>query len=55
MDEIVRMITGDGAVKAIAVTGKDLVERARQIHKLAPLATAALGRSLMGCSMIGAT
>ena len=54
MDEIVRMITGDGAVKAIAVTGKDLVERARQIHKLSPLATAALGRSLMGCSMIGA-
>ena len=55
MDEIVRMITGDGSVKAIAITGKDLVERARQIHKLAPLATAALGRSLMGCSMIGAT
>ena len=54
MDEIVRMITGDGAVKAIAVTGKDLVERARQIHKLSPLATAALGRSLMGCSMVGA-
>ena len=48
------MITGDGAVKAIAVTGKDLVEHARQIHKLAPLATAALGRSLLGCSMIGA-
>ena len=54
MDEIVRMITGDGAVKAIAVTGKDLVEHARQIHKLSPLATAALGRSLLGCSMIGA-
>ena len=54
MDEIVRMITGDGAVKAIAVTGKDLVVHARQIHKLSPLATAALGRSLMGCSMIGA-
>ena len=54
MDEIVRMITGDGAVKAIAITGRDLVERARRIHKLSPLATAALGRSLMGCSMIGA-
>ena len=48
------MITGDGAVKAIAVTGKGLVEHARQIHKLSPLATAALGRSLLGCSMIGA-
>ena len=54
MDEIVRMITGDGAVKAMAITGKDLVERARQIHKTLPLATAALGRCLMGCSMIGA-
>lgn len=54
MDEIVRMIAGDGAVRAMAVTGKEMVERARQIHKTLPLATAALGRCLMGCSMIGA-
>ena len=54
MDEIVRMITGDGSVKAIAISGKDLVERARQIHKTLPVATAALGRTLMGCSMMGA-
>lgn len=54
MDEIVRMITGDGAVKAMAITGKALVERARLIHKTWPVATAALGRALMGCSMMGA-
>lgn len=54
MDEIVRMITGDGLVKGIAITGKDLVERARQIHGTWPVATAALGRTLMAASMMGA-
>lgn len=53
MDEIVRMMTGDGMVKAVAVTGKDMVERARQIHKTLPVATAALGRTLMAASMMG--
>ena len=52
-DEIVRAITGDGLVKAAAVTGRDIVERARNIHKLLPMATAALGRTLMGASMMG--
>ena len=28
-DELVRAITADGLVKAVAVTGRDLVERAR--------------------------
>ena len=31
-DELVRAITADGLVKAVAVTGRDLVERAREIH-----------------------
>jgi len=53
MDEIVRMITHDGAVKAISLTGKTLVEQARQIHHTWPVATAALGRTLMGAAMIG--
>ena len=53
MDEIVRMMTGDGMVKAVAVTGRDMVERARQIHKTLPVATAALGRTLMAASMMG--
>ncbi len=54
MDEIVRMITGDGYVKGMAITGRALAERARQIHCTWPVATAALGRALMGCSMLGA-
>lgn len=53
MDEIIRMMTGYGMVKAVAVTGKDMVERARQIHKTLPVATAALGRTLMAASMMG--
>ena len=52
-DEIVRAITKDGCVKAVAITGRDLVERARNIHTLLPVATAALGRTLMGASMMG--
>ena len=52
-DQIVRAITGDGLVKAVAVTGREIVERARQIHTLPPMATAALGRTLLGASMMG--
>lgn len=52
-DKIVRAMTTDGMVKGVAVTGRDLVERARNIHMLLPVATAALGRTLLGCSMMG--
>lgn len=52
-DEIVRAMTADGLVKAVAINGRDLVERARNIHTLLPVATAALGRSLMVASMMG--
>jgi len=52
-DEIVRAITGDGYVKAVAITGRSIVERARTIHSLPPMATAALGRTLLGASMMG--
>lgn len=52
-NEIVRAITGDGLVKAVAITGRDIVERARNIHKLLPMGTAALGRTLLGASMMG--
>lgn len=52
-DEIVRAITADGMVKATAITGRALVERARTIHTLLPMATAALVRALMGASMMG--
>ena len=52
-NEIVRAITGDGLVKAAAITGRDIVERARNIHKLLPMGTAALGRTLMAASLMG--
>lgn len=52
-NELVRAITADGYVKAVAVTGRDIVERARTIHTLLPMGTAALGRALMGVSMLG--
>lgn len=52
-DQIVRAITSDGAVMAAAITARDLVEQARQLHTTLPVATAALGRSLMAASLMG--
>ena len=53
MGELVRAMTRDGYVKAVAVDTRDIVERARQIHKTLPTATAALGRLLSAASMMG--
>lgn len=52
-DRLVRAITADGAVKATAVSTRYLTERARQIHRTLPVATAALGRTLAAASMLG--
>lgn len=52
-DFLVRGMTADGFVKITAVQTTQLVERARQIHKTLPLATAALGRTLTAVSMMG--
>ena len=52
-DLLIRAISKDGMVKATAVSTKYLTERARQIHKTLPVATAALGRALAGASMMG--
>ena len=53
MDELIRVIAKDAPIKAMAITGTALVERARQIHDTWPVATAALGRLLMAASMMG--
>ena len=53
MDEIVRVLARNAPVKAMAITGTALVERARAIHDTWPVATAALGRLLMAASMMG--
>ena len=52
-DRIVRAISSDGMVQAAAIYSRNLTERARQIHKTLPVATAALGRALAGTSMMG--
>jgi len=52
-DKLVRAISTDGFVQAVAVSTRELTERARQIHHTLPLATAALGRTLAGASMMG--
>ena len=52
-DMILRDMTTDGWVKAVAINSKGIVERARQIHNTTPTATAALGRTLSACAMLG--
>lgn len=53
MDEILRAISEDGFVRISAINAGGIVERARQIHGTSPVATAALGRTLCGTSMLG--
>ena len=53
MDKLVRAISHDGSVKAVAVSTQDLTEKARNIQKTLPAATAALGRTLAAASMMG--
>lgn len=55
MDHIIRMIAKDAPIKAMAIGATELTERARTIHQTWPVATAALGRTLMATSMIGNT
>lgn len=55
MDEIVRAISEDGFIKMAAISTRDMTEKARQIHKTLPVATAALGRTMAATSIIGNT
>ena len=52
-DQILRAMSTDGFVKAVAIDSKNIVERARAIHNTTPTATAALGRVLTACAMLG--
>lgn len=52
-DQIVRAITKDGMIQASAIISTALVEKARNIHKTLPVATAALGRALTAASFLG--
>lgn len=53
MGEIIRAVSNEDSVKISVITAKDMVERARIIHNLQPVGTAALGRTLCGASMLG--
>lgn len=52
-DYIVRATAADNQIRAFAITSRELVEKARQIHNTSPVATAALGRSLSAGAMMG--
>ncbi|MDR0862051.1 MAG: Hsp33 family molecular chaperone HslO [Oscillospiraceae bacterium] len=53
MNELLRAISGDGYVRCTAVATRELTERAREIHDLTPVMTAALGRALAATAIIG--
>ena len=53
-DYLVRATAGEGAIRAFAVTSRNMVEEARNAHKTSPVITAALGRLLSGAAMMGA-
>ena len=53
-DYIVRATAGNAQIRAFAATAKDTVEAARAAHSLSPVASAALGRTLIGTAMMGA-
>ena len=53
MDKIIRATAAEGYVKMAVITGRDTVQRAREIHGLSPTACAALGRTLCAASLLG--
>ena len=52
-DYLVRGMTLDGYVKAVAIRSTELVRRGAEIQKTTPNATAAFGRALTAASMMG--
>ena len=53
MDSILRATAGDGFVKMSAVSARDTVQRAKDIHGCTPTTAAALGRTLCAASILG--
>ena len=51
-DYMIRGIAGNNEIRCFAVTGRDLVDKARASHGTSPVATAALGRTMMGALMM---
>ena len=53
MGRIIRAVTGGDLARISVIEGRDIVERARQIHNTRPVGTAALGRTLCGAALMG--
>lgn len=53
MGKVIRCLTRDATVMAMAIDATDIVARAEQIHKPSAVVTAALGRLLTAASMMG--
>jgi len=51
-DHILHITLGEGAVRGLLITGAETVREASSIHLTTPVATAALGRLLMGTAML---
>lgn len=54
MGKLVRCISDDGTLTAMAVCSTDIVEKAQQIHETSAVCSAALGRLLTAASLMGA-
>lgn len=54
-DTMLHLTLADGMVRGLVLNAKNTVSRAEEIHKTSPVATAALGRALMGTAMLAAT
>ena len=50
---IIRAAAAEGNIKITVISAPDIVERAHIIHSLSPTASAALGRTLLGASLLG--
>ena len=53
-DQIIKFLAYDGKISVVCAQTTNLVEEARKIHDLSPLATATMGRVLTITSLIGA-
>ena len=53
MGKLVRCISADGTLTAMAVNSTDIIEKAQQIHETSAVCSAALGRLLTAASLMG--
>ncbi len=53
MGQIIRAVAAEDMIKIAVISSPDMVETARQIHRLSPTACAALGRTMLGASLLG--